>query len=80
MLTTCADIPPPRLRAANKRRNLTDSKPLSGKTGTLLHNLAAEAKWTPGLREIFEYRDLGIKDGTRATTSLTSFGTTAKTG
>lgn len=28
------------------------------------HNLATEANWTPGLREIFEYRDLGIKDGT----------------
>ena len=30
-----------------------------------VHNLASEAKWTPGLREIFEYRDLGIKDGTK---------------
>ena len=29
------------------------------------HNVATEAKWTPGLREIFEYRDLGIKDGTQ---------------
>ena len=29
-----------------------------------VHNLASEAEWTPGLREIFEYRDLGIKDGT----------------
>ena len=28
------------------------------------HNLASEAEWTPGLREIFEYRDLGIKDST----------------
>ena len=28
------------------------------------HNQAADANWTPGLREIFEYRDLGIKDGT----------------
>ena len=28
------------------------------------HDLASEAKWTPGLREIFEYRDLGIKDAT----------------
>jgi quercetin dioxygenase-like cupin family protein len=26
------------------------------------HNEASEAAWTPGLREIFEYRDLGIKD------------------
>ena len=29
-----------------------------------VHNLASDAEWTPGLREIFEYRDLGIKDGT----------------
>ena len=37
---------------------------MTGKTWTFTHNLASEAKWTPGLREIFEYRDLGIKDGT----------------
>ena len=29
-----------------------------------VHNEADKADWTPGLREIFEYRDLGIKDGT----------------
>ena len=29
-----------------------------------VHNEAKDAEWTPGLREIFEYRDLGIKDGT----------------
>jgi len=29
-----------------------------------VHNLAKDATWTPGLREIFDYRDLGIKDGT----------------
>jgi uncharacterized protein YjlB len=29
------------------------------------HNLATDAKWTPGLREIFDYRDLGIKDSTK---------------
>ena len=29
------------------------------------HNVASEAQWTPGLREIFEYRDLGIKEGTQ---------------
>ncbi|MEM7407649.1 MAG: cupin domain-containing protein [Pseudomonadota bacterium] len=28
------------------------------------HNEAEGAEWTPGLREIFEYRDLGIKEGT----------------
>lgn len=30
-----------------------------------VHNVATDAEWTPGLREIFDYRDLGIKDGTR---------------
>jgi len=28
------------------------------------HSAAAEAEWTPGLREIFEYRDVGVKDAT----------------
>jgi mannose-6-phosphate isomerase-like protein (cupin superfamily) len=37
----------------------------SKKPWDFVHNLAADAKWTPGLREIFEYRDLGIKDGTK---------------
>ncbi|MDX2201216.1 MAG: cupin domain-containing protein [Hyphomicrobiaceae bacterium] len=32
---------------------------------TFVHNEAEKAKWTPGLREIFEYRDLGIKEGTK---------------
>ena len=31
---------------------------------SIVHNEADKAEWTPGLREIFEYRDLGIKDGT----------------
>ena len=44
---------------------MTESKPLSGKAWDFVHNIASEAKWTPGLREIFEYRDLGIKDGTK---------------
>jgi len=30
-----------------------------------VHNAAADAEWTEGLRKIFQYRDLGIKDGTR---------------
>ena len=30
-----------------------------------VHAKAGDAAWTPGLREIFDYRDLGIKDGTR---------------
>ena len=35
------------------------------KDWTFAHNLASDAKWTPGLREIFEYRDLGIKGATK---------------
>jgi len=31
---------------------------------SFVHNQADDAEWTPGLREIFEYRDLGIKNGT----------------
>ena len=44
---------------------MTESKPLSGKTWDFVHNVASDAKWTPGLREIFEYRDLGIQEGTK---------------
>ena len=29
-----------------------------------VHNIAENANWTPGLREIFNYRDLGLKEGT----------------
>jgi hypothetical protein len=29
-----------------------------------VHNEAENADWTPGLRDIFEYRDLGTKEGT----------------
>lgn len=29
-----------------------------------VHHEAARAQWTAGLRKIFEYRDLGIRDGT----------------
>jgi len=29
------------------------------------HDVATDAKWTPGLREIFEYRDLAIKESTK---------------
>ena len=32
------------------------------------HNLALEAEWTPGLREIFEYRDLVLSLRRRAIT------------
>jgi uncharacterized protein YjlB len=67
MLTTCADIPTSveSSEREQEEERVTDSNPLSGKTWDFVHNLAAEAKWTPGLREIFEYRDLGIKDGTK---------------
>jgi len=41
------------------------SKPPSGKDWDFVHNLASQAKRTPGLREIFEYRDLGVKRGTK---------------
>lgn len=37
---------------------------MTDKKWNFVHNLASEAKWTPGLREIFDYRDLGIKTGT----------------
>jgi quercetin dioxygenase-like cupin family protein len=37
---------------------------MTDKKWDFVHNLASEAKWTPGLREIFDYRDLGIKSGT----------------
>ena len=30
-----------------------------------VHNLASKAEWTPGLREIFEYRDLGVEAGSQ---------------
>ena len=29
-----------------------------------VHDLAEDTSWKPGLREIFDYRDLGIKDAT----------------
>ena len=31
---------------------------------SFVHHTAEGAPWTPGLREIFEYRDLGVKGGT----------------
>ncbi len=37
---------------------------MTDKAWNFVHDLASEATWTPGLREIFEYRDLGIKGGT----------------
>ena len=38
---------------------------MSEKQWSFVLNRASEASWTPGLRTIFEYRDLGIKDGTK---------------
>ena len=37
---------------------------MGDKVGNFVHNEAADAVWTKGLRKIFEYRDLGIKTGT----------------
>ena len=34
------------------------------KNWAFTHNKAKDATWTPGLREIFDYRDLGIKAAT----------------
>ena len=34
------------------------------KNWNFVHDEAAQANWAPGLREIFDYRDLGIKQGT----------------
>ena len=30
-----------------------------------IHNIADDAHWKPGLREIFDYRDLGLNEGTK---------------
>ncbi|MFM9942411.1 MAG: cupin domain-containing protein [Hyphomicrobiaceae bacterium] len=38
---------------------------MSDKKWDFTHNQAKDAKWTPGLREIFEYRDLGFTDSTK---------------
>jgi uncharacterized protein YjlB len=38
---------------------------MTEKKWDFVHSVASEAKWLPGLREIFEYRDLGIKSGTK---------------
>jgi uncharacterized protein YjlB len=35
------------------------------KAWDFVHNQASDARWSPGLREIFDYRDLGIKAGTK---------------
>lgn len=38
---------------------------MSDKKWDFVHNIATDAKWTPGLREIFEYRDLGFTGSTK---------------
>ena len=38
---------------------------MADKQWSFVHNRASDAHWTPGLHEIFEYRDLGIKEGTK---------------
>ena len=37
---------------------------MASKKWHFVHHEAATAGWTPGLRKIFEYRDLGIEAGT----------------
>ncbi len=37
---------------------------MTDKPWTFAHNLAENAEWTEGLRAIFEYRDLGVKEAT----------------
>lgn len=37
---------------------------MTDKQRHFVHNEAADAVWTQGMRKIFEYRDLGIKFGT----------------
>jgi len=54
-----------RQRCDDILRNQTTEETMAGKTWNFVHDQASDAKWTPGLREIFEYRDLGIKDGTK---------------
>ena len=41
---------------------MTDTNPRDA--WKFVHAEAKDADWKPGLREIFDYRDLGIKDGT----------------
>jgi len=48
--------------AANEKKRREGA--MADKSWNFVHNEASEATWTPGLREIFDYRDLGIKDGT----------------
>jgi uncharacterized protein YjlB len=38
---------------------------IMSKAWDFVHSEASDARWTPGLREIFDYRDLGIEDGTK---------------
>lgn len=35
------------------------------KNWTFSHSKATDAEWTPGLRDMFDYRDLGLKDSTK---------------
>ena len=36
----------------------------TGKAWDFIHHVAADAEWEPGLRDIFDYRDLGTKAAT----------------
>ena len=41
---------------------MSDTNPRD--TWKFVHSEGKEADWKPGLREIFDYRDLGVKNGT----------------
>jgi mannose-6-phosphate isomerase-like protein (cupin superfamily) len=54
----------PQDRAIASRRQAPEEETMSHESWKFSHSQASEATWTPGLREIFEYRDLGFKDAT----------------
>ena len=43
---------------------MAEQKSMSKKPWHFVHNEQNDATWNKGLRPIFEYRDLGIRDGT----------------
>lgn len=44
---------------------MTDNTPSNDQTWTFVHDQQSTAQWRDGLREIFDYRDLGIADATK---------------
>lgn len=39
--------------------------PTDGQGWDFIHNLAKDADWKPGMRAIFDYRDLGVSGGSK---------------